>query len=120
MLPDQGPNWWTPERPEWDFCTAGSTGSRIMPLRWMQALKQPNGEPFHIRKSGRYGYLPNNDIPGMPIGFTVAGSSGSETIGMTCSACHTRQITVADTAYRVDGGPAIGRFSGFQPISTSP
>ncbi len=32
---------------------------------------------------------------------------------MTCSACHTRQITIADTAYRVDGGPAIVDFQGF-------
>ena len=110
VLLDQGPNWTQSARS--DFYSRDQ-GSRIMPLRWMQALKQPNGEPFTAGSLGRYGYLPNNDIPGMPIGFTVAGSSGSETIGTTCSACHTRQITVANTAYRVDGGPAIVDFQSF-------
>jgi hypothetical protein len=28
-------------------------------------------------------------------------------MGMTCAPCHTRQIAVADTAYRIDGGPAL-------------
>jgi mono/diheme cytochrome c family protein len=110
VLLDQGPNWTQSARS--DFYSRDQ-GSRIMPLRWMQALKQPNGEPFTAGSLGRYGYLPNNDIPGMPVGFTVAGSSGNETIGMTCSACHTRQITVANTAYRVDGGPAIVDFQSF-------
>ena len=31
---------------------------------------------------------------------------------MTCSACHTRQITVEGRAYRIDGGPAIVDFQG--------
>jgi len=110
VLLDQGPNWTLTARR--DFYSQDQ-GSRIMPLRWMTALKQPDGEPFMAESLGRYGYLPNSDIPGMPIGFTIAGSSGSEIVGMTCSACHTRQITVADTAYRVDGGPAIVDFQSF-------
>jgi hypothetical protein len=110
VLLDQGPNWTLTARR--DFYSRDQ-GSRIMPLRWMTALKQPDGEPFMAESLGRYGYLPNSDIPGMPIGFTIAGSSGSEIVGMTCSACHTRQITVADTAYRVDGGPAIVDFQSF-------
>lgn len=31
-------------------------------------------------------------------------------MGMTCAACHTRQIEVASTAYRIDGGPAFVDF----------
>jgi len=107
VLLDQG-SYWTPTARR-DFYSRDQ-GSRIMPLRWMQALKQPNGEAFLAESLGRYGYLPNNDIPGMPVGFTVAGQSGGEVIGMTCSACHTRQITVDNIAYRVDGGPAIVDF----------
>jgi hypothetical protein len=109
MLLDQGPNW-TPTARR-DFYSRDQ-GSRIMPLRWMQALKQPNGEAFLADSLGRYGYLPNTVIPGMPVGFTVDDSSG-EIIGMTCSACHTRQITVDNIAYRVDGGPAIVDFQSF-------
>ncbi len=107
---DQGPNWTHTTRS--DFYSRDQ-GSRIMPLRWMQALKQPNGEPFMAEGLGRYGYLPNSYTPGMPVGFTVAGPSGGEVIGMTCSACHTRQITVDNIAYRVDGGPAIVDFQSF-------
>lgn len=48
-------------------------GSRIMPLRWIAALKQPNGEPFMAASLSRYGYLPNeaSNPPGLPVGFTV-------------------------------------------------
>ena len=110
VLLDQGPRW-TPTARR-DFYSRDQ-GSRIMPLRWMQALKQPNGTAFLADSLGRYGYLPNSDIPGMPVGFAVAGASGNEVIGMTCSACHTRQITVDNIAYRVDGGPAIVDFQSF-------
>ena len=107
---DQGPNWTQSTRS--DFYSRDQ-GSRIMPLRWMQALKQPKGDPFMADSLLRYGYLPNSEIPGMPIGFTAAGPSGSEIVGMTCSACHTRQITVDGAAYRIDGGPAIANFQSF-------
>jgi mono/diheme cytochrome c family protein len=107
VLLDQGP-YWTPAA-RGDFYTRDQ-GSRIMPLRWMHALKQPSGEPFMAQNLARYGYLQNSDTPGLPVGFAVAGPSGGEVIGMTCSACHTRQITVDNIAYRVDGGPAIVDF----------
>jgi hypothetical protein len=91
-------------------------GSQIMPLRWMAALRQPDGRPFLADSLGRYGYLPNPDSepPGLPVGFT-AGSSGPNGpfIGMTCSACHTRQIEVAGVSYRADGGPGIVDFQSF-------
>src|SRR5262249_28130258 len=75
VLLDQGANWTLNARR--DFYSRDQ-GSRIMLLRWMLALKQPDGEPFMAESLGRYGYLPNSDIPGMPIGFTLAGSSGNE------------------------------------------
>jgi hypothetical protein len=50
VLLDQGPNW-TPSARS-DFYSRDQ-GSRIMPLRWMQALKQPNGEPFTAGSLGR-------------------------------------------------------------------
>ena len=31
-------------------------------------------------------------------------------MGITCASCHTRQIEVASTAYRIDGGPALVDF----------
>ncbi|TXL80513.1 cytochrome c [Vineibacter terrae] len=86
-------------------------GSEIMPLAWIRALKRLNGEPFLSDGLARHGYLPNPaSKAGLPIGFTVAGKPGAETFGMTCAACHTRQIEVGGRSYRIDGGPALADF----------
>ncbi|TGD71955.1 hypothetical protein E4634_17070 [Mangrovimicrobium sediminis] len=87
-------------------------GSRMLPLSWMQALRQANGTPFLAGSLSRYGYLPNELEPGtgLPIGFSVASMNGEDYLGMTCSACHTRQITYQGTSYRLDGGPGIVDF----------
>ncbi len=109
---NQGPEWTSDRRAE--FYTQDQ-GSRIMPLAWMRALKQANGDGFLADGLSRYGYLPNpgSAMPDVPVGFTVAQSPGGASIGMTCSACHTRQIEVNGTAYRIDGGPAIVDFQSF-------
>jgi hypothetical protein len=72
-------------------------------------LKQANDTPFMADRLGRYGYLPNpkSEEPGLPVGFSVAQENSHKIIGMTYTACHIRQIDVSDTAYRIDGGPAI-------------
>ena len=91
-------------------------GSRLIPLKWIRALKHPGGEPFLAANLDRYGYLPNPASPsGLPIGFTT-NTAADKTIylGMTCAACHTRQIDVAGTSYRIDGGPAIIELQSFQ------
>ena len=109
---DQGPNWTLDTRARF---YSQDQGSRIMPVRWMKALKQPNGDPFLANNLTRYGYLSNDENPTsiLPVGFTASGPVGGEVIGMTCAACHTRQIEVAGTAYRIDGGPAIADFQSF-------
>jgi len=109
---DQGINWTADARN--DFYSRDQ-GSRMIPLSWITALKQQNGEPFMAASLTRYGYLPNEEShpPGLPVGFTVASGSNGETMGMTCAACHTRQIEVAGTFYRIDGGPAIVDFQSF-------
>lgn len=90
-------------------------GSRIMPLRWIASLKQPNGEPFMASSLSRYGYLPNEESrpAGLPVGFTVGSGSNGQEIGMNCAACHTRQIEVNGASYRIDGGPGIVDFQSF-------
>lgn len=112
LLLDQGKNWTAAARK--DFYSRDQ-GSQIMPLRWMAALKQADGQPFMADSLGRYGYLANPDSvpPGLPVGFTVASGKSGRVIGMTCSACHTRQIDVDGMAYRIDGGPAIVDFQSF-------
>src|SRR5665213_3948534 len=112
VIIDQGPEWTASARK--DFYSRDQ-GSRIMPLRWIAALKQTDGQPFMADSLGRYGYLPNKASrpAGLPIGFTVARGSEEQEIGMNCSACHTRQIEVNGTAYLIDGGPGIVDFQSF-------
>ncbi len=89
-------------------------GSRMIPLKWMMALKQPGtAAPFMADGLGRYGYLKNDATPGsaFPIGFTTnADANGNQFLGMTCAACHTREIQVNGVPVRIDGGPAIVEF----------
>jgi hypothetical protein len=109
---DQGPNWNLATRASY---YSQDQGSVIMPVIWMKALKQPNGDTFLANNLTRYGYLSNDQNPTsiLPVGFTSAGPIGGEVVGMTCSACHTRQLEVAGSSYRIDGAPAIADFQTF-------
>jgi hypothetical protein len=108
IFTDQGSSWNQTTRN--DFY-GRDQGSRMIPLSWLQALKQPNGQSFLEDSLARYGYLPNPaSSSGLPVGFTASGPTGLQVVGMTCSACHTRQITANGQAYRIDGGPAIVDF----------
>ncbi|MGI9388220.1 MAG: di-heme-cytochrome C peroxidase, partial [Methyloligellaceae bacterium] len=109
---DQGDDWTDAKKNEFYI---KDQGSRIMPLAWMRALVLPDGLGFLEDSLTRYGYLPNpNGVePNIPIGFSVAEQDGKPHIGMTCAACHTRQIDVNNTAYRIDGGPGMVDFQSF-------
>lgn len=108
---EQGPNWTRGTRAQF---YSGDQGSRIIPLRWIMALKQANGQPFMADNLSRYGYLRNDEAPSsLPVGFTTNGPDGNAAIGMTCAACHTREIEVGGKPYRIDGGPAIADFQSF-------
>jgi cytochrome c553 len=113
IMTNQGTQWTSLTRQK--FYTLDQ-GSRIMPLKWLRALKQANGLPFMANSMSRYGYLPNpNSVEAnIPVGFSITvEKNGNKTIGMTCSACHTRQIEVSGVAYRIDGGPSITNMQAF-------
>ncbi len=103
---DQGRDWNASTR---EAFYSLDQGSRLIPLNWITALKQPNGAPFMEGSLGRYGYLPNvaSKPAGLPIGFVAADQGEDKILGLTCSACHTRQIEVGGASYRIDGGPAL-------------
>jgi RoxA-like, cytochrome c-like len=110
---DQGSDWTEPLRA--DFYSRDQ-GSKMIPLGWLRALQQPNGQPFLADSLARYGYLrnpANDNTTKLPVGFTASGPTGARVVGMTCAACHTRQITVEGKSYRIDGGPAIVDFQSF-------
>ena len=105
---DQGRDWTELRRRQY---YSVDQGSRLIKFSWIKALRQDNGEPFLANSLSRYGYLPNSASPEkLPIGFQV---SKDGWLGITCSACHTRQIEVNGTQYRVDGGPALADFQRF-------
>src|SRR5262249_18212501 len=91
---DQGSDW-TRDKP--DKFYALDQGSRIMPLSWIRALTLPDGSPFMKDSLRRYGFLPNDDPDMLPVGFTAAGEPRNAFIGLTCAACHTRQIEYSGT-----------------------
>src|SRR5690348_10239010 len=108
---DQGSRWTAATRA--DFYTRDQ-GSRLINLGWLQALKRKDGQPFLSDNLSRYGFLPNPDnVADLPIGFHASGPRGFQTVGVTCSACHTRQLEVDGKMYRVDGGPALTDFQAF-------
>jgi cytochrome c5 len=101
-------------------------GSRLIPITWFDALKTADGTAlFGADGLAQYGYLPNSKSDankrGLPVGFTVGSDitnyGGRDTLGMTCAACHTREIIVVDgqqaKRMRIDGGPAIADFHAF-------
>ena len=109
---DQGPNWTAAAQK--DFY-ARDQGSRWIPWAWISALKQANGKPFMADSLDRYGYLPNPESSpqGLPVGWVVISQDGADMLGLTCAACHTRQIEVRGKSYRIDGGPAIADIGSF-------
>src|SRR5207302_1439619 len=53
---------------------------------------------------------------GLPIGFaidTVIIPERGRFVGITCSACHTTNISVGDQSVRIDGAPALIDFDRF-------
>lgn len=104
-LLNQGPQWDQANRAA--FYTQDQ-GSRIMPITWFKALRLSDNTPFTADGLARFGYLMNPDSPiGLPVGFTTGNWQNTEYVGMTCAACHTRQIRVDGKYYRIDGGPAL-------------
>jgi mono/diheme cytochrome c family protein len=109
LFADQGESWTPDLRAEF---YSRDQGSKMIPLAWLRALSQANGQRFLSDSLARYGYLPKNpaDSDNLPVGFTAPGPAGTQTVGMTCAACHTRQLVADGKAYRIDGGPAFADF----------
>lgn len=92
-------------------------GSKLIPYKWYLHLEQPGStSPFHSEEYIRaFGYIPRKPDPaanpdGLPVGFV----QDSEDLGFSCAACHTSLLTYKDTAWIVDGGPAMADFESFQ------
>jgi hypothetical protein len=109
---DQGASWTKATRAAY---YGTDQGARVIPYAWIAALKTADGKEFLGDGLARYGYFPNPDsaTPGLPAGFHTADQQGVKTLGINCSACHSRQIEVEGVAWRIDGGPALSNFQNF-------
>ncbi|SEN24949.1 di-heme-cytochrome C peroxidase [Bradyrhizobium sp. OK095] len=109
-------------------------GSRLIPFDWLRALEQPGNpalfmQPEHI---AQFGYLPRKTAGGeqLAVGFVIDRGSDKDLqrtklrwkpgqteteawVGMTCSACHTSELSYKGRKIRVDGGPALADFQSF-------
>lgn len=99
-------------------------GSRLIPYKWLQVLEQGTNTQLFTNPENlsKYGWItsPNSSTElnpgGLPIGFTlepVEVPGTGKWAGLTCSACHTNNITIKGKTVRVDGAPGSTNFDTF-------
>ncbi|MEL6921317.1 MAG: di-heme-cytochrome C peroxidase [Pseudomonadota bacterium] len=131
---------WNIEQRNWWYST--TQGSRLVPYSWYKALKLSDdadtrfSDPEHMIET--LGYLENLRDDGgpsnLPLGFAIDQRGGRDAelmcdffpaacagglmreawLGMTCSACHTAEITHQGKRVRVEGAPALADFQAMQ------
>lgn len=95
-----------------------SQGSQVIPYEWFLALEQPDSQARFRDNQNllKYRYLTQTPSPsnpdGLPVGFVADDGNNRRWLGFTCAACHTTEIHLGNTAYRVDGGPGQGDIEG--------
>ncbi len=122
---------WSPaDKTAWYTTTQGS---RLLPLSWLRALEQPDSDkPFLVPEyMAAFNFIPGPGASDLPIGFAIDEQDDSELpttklrwkegqtskepwAGMTCSACHSNEITYNGKRLRVEGAPTLADFQSFQ------
>ena len=98
-------------------------GSYVIPYDWFLVLMNPETKKPLRSELAQFGFLEDDSADGastrnpdhLPIGMTRESPPADafkslqgkgDWLGITCAACHVGAITVNDTRYIVDGGPA--------------
>lgn len=113
---DQG--WTQDEREYWHY---KSLGQALAPVSWLKSLERNESTSLLLDRAylEKFGFLfeeKNKHNPhDLPIGFAVApkGSTVQGHVGLSCSACHTSQISYQGKSIRIDGGSTNFDISGF-------
>src|SRR5262245_13118667 len=97
------------------FYGHANEGTNLAPVDFLLNLPDPAnpGSKFVDKLSKEYGFIPSEKSTinphGLPIGFAIddrPASFGDRVYaGITCSACHTRQLTYTTYVLPVHGGP---------------
>ncbi len=92
-----------------------SQGSRLIPEKWLSALKNEDGSPFFTRTAlEALGYTYLSDAPSsMPVGFVIDRENTNSWLGFNCSACHTSKLKSGDAEVVVHGGQTMADFQTF-------
>ncbi|HEX5057362.1 MAG TPA: di-heme-cytochrome C peroxidase [Gammaproteobacteria bacterium] len=116
---------WTGEQREWFHHANQGTWTFFIPYEWFMALEQPGfklfGEPGLLSDTDylrRLGFIPGeageHNKAGLPVGFAVdygvtdpLTGKVFNSVGLTCAACHTGQMSYKGTSIRYDGGPGM-------------
>ena len=108
----------------------GNQGSRMVPYAWLLALEQPDGSGMFLDKDHMEGfrYLAGDKLP---VGFALDVQDDRDLartslrwkpnqgptepwVGLTCSACHTTEITFKSHTLRIEGGATLADFQAFR------
>jgi hypothetical protein len=95
-----------------------SEGSELMPMSFLEALRNTNtGKPF-IESLASYGFLVESEDPHhLPVGWTMQmrdfGGRQVPFIGINCAACHSGEIRFKGASIRIDGAPNLFALEGF-------
>lgn len=90
-------------------------GSRMIPAKWFMALEAKDGGMFSENANlKQYGFIEaDNPSPfnpyRLPVGFAIDTTpipARGLSLGLTCAACHTANVTVQGKVIRIDGAPA--------------
>ena len=100
---DQG---WGPPETLWYYFA--DQGSALMPYKMLLHLEQSdnNARLMAAENLAKYRFLLQHPTPNNPAGMPVGFSRHQDSVGFTCAACHTGQLTYQGTAVRIDGAPA--------------
>ena len=94
-------------------------GSQLLPYDWFLALEQADSTTLFRENKNilKYRYLPRNAGPenpdGLPVGFVKEDGGDRIWLGFSCAACHTNEIRLGTTGYRIDGAPTGADAQGF-------
>jgi cytochrome c peroxidase len=97
-----------------------SQGTRLIPLRWLQALKQNGSMESFLADANvaSFRFIPDSkhkfNEEGLPVGFAVTEFPGTDNasqpvkwVGYTCAACHTSRIVAGGKTVQIDGAPSM-------------
>src|SRR5439155_14032539 len=102
---------WTDEDRQWFYTTP--QGSKMVPYSWAMALEVPDGTTRWVTTFTRYGFLPSPKSWRNPDGLPVGIVRDDDHLGLTCAACHTKQIEFEGTTLQIDGAPTDADFFAF-------